>query len=300
MLCRDCGTPVQCTHCHVSLTLHKGRNRLICHYCGFAMPGQTVCLQCRSTDLVPAGFGTERVEEEVRELLPEARLARLDSDTAVDRRKFLATLTDMQAGAIDILIGTQMIAKGHHFPGVTLVGVVWADGGMSMPDFRAAERTFQLITQVTGRAGRGEEAGEVIIQTMRPSHYALLYARDNQYLEMFEHEMRLRKHPVFPPYVRLTALRIQGRVESEVQQSATAIALFCRRLGGKDGLQLETLGPAPSPLDKIKDNYRWQVLLKGSEPEQLHRACAAVRAESGGLVKSGCSLIIDVDPENMM
>ncbi len=300
MLCRDCGTPVQCSHCHVSLTLHKGRNRLICHYCGFSISSKTVCLQCRSTDLAPAGFGTERVEEEVREFLPSARLARLDSDTAADRRKFLATLAEMHAGVIDILIGTQMIAKGHHFPNVTLVGVVWADGGMSMPDFRAAERTYQLITQVTGRAGRGEDAGEVIIQTMRPNHYALLYARNNEYDRMFEHEMRLRRHPVFPPYVRLTALRIQGRVESEVQKTASAVAAFCRNSVKQKIVQIETLGPAPSPLDKIKDNYRWQVLLKGADPEQLHGICVALRDARSSLVKSGCSLMIDVDPENMM
>ncbi|EKD36063.1 MAG: hypothetical protein ACD_75C01656G0003 [uncultured bacterium] len=300
MLCRDCGTPVQCSHCHVSLTLHKGRNKLICHYCGFSMPGNTICLQCRSTDLVPAGFGTERVEEEVRELLPAARLARLDSDTASDRRKFLAALAEMHCGKIDILIGTQMIAKGHHFPNVTLVGVVWADGGMSMPDFRAAEKTFQLITQVTGRAGRGDEPGEVIIQTMRPNHYAIVYARNHEYLKMFDHEMRLRQHPVFPPYVRLTAIRIQGRVEAEVQKSAMGIAMFCRKFAQQENYRLETLGPAPSPLDKIADNYRWQVLLKGADPDQLHAVCVAVRADRNTLVKPGCGLVIDVDPENMM
>ncbi|KJS01102.1 MAG: hypothetical protein VR65_10420 [Desulfobulbaceae bacterium BRH_c16a] len=300
VLCRDCGTPVQCSHCHVSLTLHKGRNKLICHYCGFSMPGKTICLQCRSDDLVPAGFGTERVEEEIRELLPSARLARLDSDTASDRKKFLAALAEMHSGKIDILIGTQMIAKGHHFPNVTLVGVVWADGGMSMPDFRAAEKTFQLITQVTGRAGRGDQAGEVLIQTMRPSHYAIVYAKDHEYRKMFEHEMRLRRNPVFPPYVRLTAMRIQGRVEAEVQKTAVAIAGFCRKFAQKENYRLETLGPAPSPLDKIADNYRWQVLLKSPDLDQLHGICVAVRAERNGLVKAGCSLVIDVDPENMM
>ena len=300
VLCRDCGTPVQCSHCHVSLTLHKGRNRLICHYCGYSMPGNTTCLQCRSTDLVPAGFGTERVEEEIRELLPQARLARLDSDTASDRRRFLATLADMHSGKIDILIGTQMIAKGHHFPNVTLVGVVWADGGMSMPDFRAAEKTFQLITQVTGRAGRGDEPGEVIIQTMRPNHYAITFSMQHEFLKMFDHEMRLRQHPAFPPYVRLTAIHIRGRVESDVQKSATLIAGFCRKIVQKEKYRLETLGPAPSPLDKIKDNYRWQILLKGADPDQLHAMGVAVRTEQNTLVQHGCSMAIDVDPENMM
>ncbi len=300
VLCRDCGTPVQCSHCHVSLTLHKGKDKLICHYCGFTMPGSTICMQCRSTDLVPAGFGTERVEEEVRELLPEARITRLDSDTAADRKKFLAILADMHGGKIDILIGTQMIAKGHHFPNVTLVGVVWADGGMSMPDFRAAEKTFQLLTQVTGRAGRGEEPGEVIIQTMRPNHYAIVYARQHEYRKMFEHEMRLRQRPAFPPFVRLTVLRVVGRVEIDVQATAVNIARFCRKTVESLKYRVETLGPAPSPLDKIKDKYRWQVLLKGVDTDELHALCMAMKNERKALVQRDCEVSIDVDPENMM
>ena len=300
MLCRDCGTPVQCSHCHVSLTLHKSRQQLICHYCGFAMAHNSVCLQCRSTDLVPAGFGTERVEEEVVTLFPEARVTRLDSDTAADRKKFMTILAKMHAKEIDILIGTQMIAKGHHFPDVTLVGVVWADGGMSMPDFRAAERTFQLITQVIGRAGRGDEPGEVIIQTMRPDHYAISFARDHQYQEMFAREMQLRRHPAFPPYLRLTALRLQGRVESEVQQATTRLAGFCRQMVKKEHYAIETLGPAPAPLDKIKDHYRWQILLKGKNTEQMHALCIAINGARQELVGSQCTLAIDVDPENMM
>ena len=300
MLCRDCGTPLQCSHCHVSLTLHKSRKQLICHYCGFSMADNSVCLQCRSTDLIPVGFGTERVEEEVVTLFPEARVTRLDSDTASDRKKFLTILAKMQAKEIDILIGTQMIAKGHHFPDVTLVGVVWADGGMSMPDFRAAERTFQLITQVIGRAGRGDEPGEVIIQTMRPDHYAIAYARDHQYQKMFAHEMQLRRHPAFPPYLRLTALRLQGRVEKEVRETTARLARFCRLRVKAEHLSIETLGPAPAPLDKIKDNYRWQILLKGKNIEQMHALCTAIKGARQELIGSQCTLAIDVDPENMM
>ncbi len=300
VMCRDCGTPVQCTHCHVSLTLHKEDGRLVCHYCGFNTADKTTCVNCRSTDLVPSGFGTERVEEEVVELLPEARVKRLDSDTASNRKKFLAVLADMHDGNIDILIGTQMIAKGHHFPNVTLVGVVWADGGMSMPDFRAAERTFQLITQVTGRAGRGKEPGKVIIQTMRPDHYAIEYAKNNQYEKLFDHEMRLRQHPAFPPFVRLTVLRIQGRVEEEVQKTALQVARFCRQLARQEKYTVDILGPAPAPLDKIKDHYRWQVLIRGARPEELHAVCTGLKTQEKTIVKQQCSLSIDVDPENMM
>ena len=190
--------------------------------------------------------------------------------------------------------------RGHHFPNVTLVGVVWADGGMSMPDFRAAERTFQLITQVIGRAGRGDEPGKVIIQTMRPDHYAILYSRDHQYGKMFDHEMGLRQHPAFPPYLRLTALRLQGRVENDVQQTAVTIARFSRQTVKKEKFKIETLGPAPSPLDKIKDNYRWQILLKGKDTKEMHALCTAIKNARQELVGRNCTLTIDVDPENMM
>ncbi|MBW2683340.1 MAG: primosomal protein N', partial [Deltaproteobacteria bacterium] len=300
LLCQDCGTPVQCSHCNVSLTLHKRSDKLLCHYCGFSTPANAVCFECRSTTLVPAGFGIERVEEEVRVLFPAARVERLDSDTAADRKKFLQVLARMNKGSIDILIGTQMIAKGHHFPNVTLVGVVWADGGISMPDFRAAEKTFQLITQVTGRAGRGQFPGKVIIQTLRPEHYAIVYAQKHQYQQMFEHEMRMRQSPPFPPYVRLTAIRIQGRVERDVQKSAVNVGRFFRQYVVKHKSAITVLGPAPSPLDKIKDNYRWQLLLKGNAVDELRDLCISLNAKRNELVHHQSKVIIDVDPENMM
>ncbi len=299
VLCQDCGTPVQCTHCNVSLTLHKKTGRLLCHYCGFAIPADTICFECRSTKLIPAGFGIERVEEEVLQLFPDAIVQRLDSDTTTDRKRFLQILKEMHRGNIDILIGTQMIAKGHHFPNVTLVGVVWADGGISMPDFRAAEKTFQLITQVTGRAGRGEFPGEVIIQTLRPEHYAIVYAKNHQYRQMYEHEMRLRASPAFPPYVRLTAVRMQGKVERDVQNSALKIGRFLRKCVARQKKSVAVLGPAPSPLDKIKDNYRWQILLKGSSDE-LSEICVSLDLHKSVLAGRQCKVILDVDPENMM
>ena len=299
LLCQECGTPVQCSHCNVSLTLHKKTNRLLCHYCGFSAPVDTVCFECRSTALIPAGYGIERVEEEVRDLFPEASVQRLDSDTSSDRKRFLQILKEMHEGQIDILIGTQMIAKGHHFPNVTLVGVVWADGGISMPDFRAAEKTFQLITQVTGRAGRGDLPGEVIIQTLRPDHYAIVYAKKHQYQQMYEQEMRLRSSPSFPPYVRLTAIRIQGKVERDVQNSALKTGRFLRKCVKEYNSTVTVLGPAPSPLDKIKDNYRWQLLLKGSRG-QLNKICVSLEQQKSALEGRQCKVIIDVDPENMM
>jgi len=301
MLCQECGTPVECRHCHVSLTLHKAQKRLICHYCGYSIGQAVICGNCRSTEsLVPVGFGTERVEEEARLLLPDARIARLDSDTASDRKAFLQILKSMREREIDVLIGTQMIAKGHHFPHVTLVGVVWADGGLSMPDFRAAEKTFQLITQVTGRAGRGQELGRVIIQTMRPEHYAIRFAQQHQYGQLYQQELQARRSPAFPPFVRLIAFHLHGEKEVDVRKTAANVAVRCRQEVKLRGTGIEILGPAPAPLEKLKNNYRWQVLLKGADLEELHLICRLIRENRQELQQGASRIAIDVDPENMM
>lgn len=301
LLCQDCGAPVECLHCHVALTLHRAQGRLVCHYCGYSLDQRVICSHCRSTGaMVPVGFGTERVEEEARLLLPTARIARLDSDSAADRKVFLKLLRAMHDREIDVLVGTQMIAKGHHFPHVTLVGVVWADGGLNMPDFRAAEKTFQLITQVTGRAGRGESPGRVIIQTMRPDHYAIRLAQQHRYEELYRQELELRRNPAFPPFVRLVALHIQGEREEEVRQGAQRLAGFCRDEKKRLQAGVEILGPAPAPLEKLNRNYRWQILLKAADLDQLHSLCRQVREHRPELVPTRCRLLIDVDPENMM
>ncbi len=300
VLCQDCGTPVQCRHCHVTLTLHRSLQQLLCHYCGFSVHEKTVCENCGSTSMVPVGFGTERVEAELRELLPTARISRLDTDTTRDRKEFLQILKLMRSGEIDILVGTQMVAKGHHFPGVTLVGVVWADGGLAIPDYRAAERTFQLITQVTGRAGRGAEPGEVYIQTMRPEHYAIGLACSHSYRELVEKELELRRNPLFPPFVRLVAVHVQGESEQEVERSATRIAAACRTAIRGQGGGAEILGPAPSPIDRLRKNYRWQVLLKAASSDILDGLCRYLRNSQQELVGSRCRMILDKDPENML
>ena len=304
-LCQDCGKPVECNHCHISLTLHKGKKQLVCHYCGFTLTSNQLCSGCHSEKLVPVGFGTERIEQEVLELLPEARIARLDSDTAVDRKKFLYLLQAMHNREIDILIGTQMIAKGHDFPEVTLVGVVWADGGLSMPDFRAAERTYQLLSQVSGRAGRGDSPGQVIIQTLRPDHYAVALAQRHAYSEMYEREMGNRQMPAFPPLLRMINIHIQGSREQEVRQAATEIAAMCRVVAKSLVAEtrrhpVEILGPAPSPLDRLRDRYRWQVLLKGAYQDDLHAVCDQVVTRQGDVMVGDVKIAVDVDPENMM
>ncbi len=296
-LCRDCGEPVTCNHCHVSLTYHKRRAKLVCHYCGFSLQENVICASCKSHNLIPVGFGTERVEQEIKEKFPDARVARIDSDTAADRRKFMVLLKQMHNRDIDILIGTQMIAKGHDFPHVTLVGVIWADGGLSIPDYRGAERTYQLLSQVTGRAGRGKYPGRVIVQTLRPEHYAIQLAQKHDYLSLYEKEMAIRKNPMFPPLLRMVNLKVSGSKEGQVQATAAQVAKLCRMVGGK---KVEVLGPAPSPIDRIRDRYRWQVLLKGQEAPVLHKICSKLMEHYSTLTKGDLRISIDVDPESMM
>jgi len=308
MICQECGNICGCRHCHVSLTYHKKKNKLLCHYCDFQQRVDTVCETCKSPTLVPFGFGTERVEEELQYLLPAAKIARLDADTGKDRRKFLTILRKMRNREIDILIGTQMIAKGHHFPHVTLVGVVWADSGLAIPDFKASERTFQLLSQVTGRAGRGDETGEVIIQTMHPDHYAIDYSGSHDYLRLYNHEITIRKTVGYPPFTKLINLKVVSESEFDVRQSAHKIGAFCRKaihvleksIQATQNKVVEVSGPAPAPIDRIQGKYRWQLLLKSSDIEQLHSLCRQVVTDQNKLLVGKAKLVVDVDPENMM
>jgi primosomal protein N' (replication factor Y) len=300
MLCRDCGLAVRCPSCQVSLTMHKGSKKLLCHYCGHTVRGETSCEQCHSTNLVPIGFGTERLEAELRKRFPKARIARLDRDTSLNRKDLLAILKGVHDREIDILIGTQMIAKGHHFPHVTLVGVVLADTGLGLPDFRAGERTFQLLTQVTGRAGRGDKPGLVIIQSLNPDHYSIATARLHDYRSMFDREIELRRALRFPPFSRLINLRIEGEQENQVKKCALALAERARQLA-KTHPSVAVLGPAPAPLAKLHGRFRWQLLLKSANIGALHGcATALLTAHKASAAGNSIKLSLDVDPENML
>ncbi len=298
MLCRDCGHIVQCSHCQVSLTMHRRQNRLVCHYCGFSLPPNILCPGCGSDNIVGLGLGSERIEEEVRQLLPHARVARLDSDTATSRKNYLAILKAVRDREVDVLVGTQMIAKGLHFPHITLVGVVWADSGLGMPDFRASERTFALLSQVTGRAGRGESPGRVIIQTHQPEHYAIRHARDHDYEKLFAREIGLRRELDYPPFVRLVNIRFSARDDQLVRGCAEQVADFLQRAAA--GMPVVLLGPAPAPLARLRDRSRWQLLLKSRDPSCLHRLCERLLAGKRQLCPAGVRMAVDVDPENMM
>lgn len=297
MLCADCGSPVKCRHCDISLTLHKGRDSLCCHYCGYTTKSAILCPACLSPRVRETGFGTERIEEALAAHFPAARIARLDRDTSTVRKKFLKILKDVHQRQIDILVGTQMITKGHHFPHVTLVGVIWADAGLSLPDYKAGERTFQLISQVTGRAGRGEKEGRVIIQTHQPGHYALTCAREHDYHGFYEQEILLRQRLGYPPFSRLINLRFSGNSAARVEETARETGCEASRLAA--GLRVTVLGPAPAPLARLRDRFRWQLLLKGEEPAALHDLCRQLASRSGNR-SAGVDLHIDVDPESML
>ena len=298
MLCRDCGHILQCRHCQVSLTLHRSKQQLLCHYCGFTQPQKSVCTACGSTRVIGLGLGSERIEREAQELFPEARVARLDSDTAGNRNHYLKTLKAVRAGEIDILIGTQMIAKGLHFPKITLVGVLWADSGLGVPDYKAAERTYALLSQVTGRAGRGALPGRVLIQTYQPHHYAIELPRHHRYETFYRQELTVRKPLGYPPYSRLVHVRFSGSDDQQVRRTAEAVATFCHGLPARNMVAL--LGPSPAPLVRLKDKTRWQILLKSASQMTLHVFCEALLSAKSTLCPRTVTMQIDVDPENMM
>lgn len=300
VICRDCGALVECKHCKVSLTYHKSRKQLVCHYCSFTLPDRITCAVCGSLHMVPIGFGTEKVEEELNGLFPKASIARIDSDTAHHRGKFLKILQGIKDREIDIVVGTQMISKGLHFPGVTFVGIVWADTGLSIPDFKAAERTYQLISQVTGRAGRGEKPGDVIIQTLQPDHYAIKLAAAHDYQALVAQEITIRKATGFPPFSRLVSIKVEGDSAQQVCQNSGEIAALARKwcAENQEGETLTVLGPSPCPLERLRNKFRWQLLLKSRSLTHTARLIAFLQKTVSS--NKGNRILYDIDPESMM
>ena len=300
VICRDCGTVVECSHCKVNLNRHRQKNLLLCHYCGFSLTGSIACRVCGSSNLHALGFGTEKVEEEVRNLLPEANVARLDSDVAADRTRFLKILKAMRDKEIDVLVGTQMIAKGLHFPEVSLVGIVMADSGLGFPDFRAAEKTYQLITQVTGRAGRGDTRGKVVIQTLQPDHYAVVLAAGNDYEGLLKRELAIREEVGFPPYCRLVFIIVEDPEEQAARTASRTLGDLARQWCGSNDHQhsLTILGPAPAPIERLRDRYRWQILLKATRLHPLHSLVDWITTSFQPPART--RVVIDIDPENML
>jgi primosomal protein N' (replication factor Y) len=297
VFCRQCGDTFECPNCSVSLTVHRARNgwRARCHYCNYSVTVPKTCRKCAAPYLEHAGFGTERIEEQLHERFPDARIGRVDRDSVRRKGALTEILTKFASAELDVLVGTQMIAKGHDFPAVTLVGVISADVGLGLADFRASERTFQLLTQVAGRAGRGERAGEAVVQTLYPEHYSIQLACRQDYPGFFEREIVYRRGMRYPPFFALINGIVRGRTFEEAMQQAREIV---RRLEPATvGGTFTVLGPAPAPLGRLRGEHRVQFFLKGSRRADMRHALMEVVA---GMPEIRRRLTIDVDPLSVL
>ena len=272
MQCMDCGAVATCPHCSITLTLHRNPERLVCHYCLHKEEPRPDCARCGGRNLKQRGLGTQQVERLLTERFPSARIARMDFDTTSGKWSHTRILDRVAAGEVDILLGTQMIAKGLDFPNVTLVGVVDADTGINLPDFRASERCFQLLSQVSGRAGRGAKGGRVLIQTRLPAHHAVRFAVAHDYVSFVHEEMQGRVDPPYPPNVRLANIVFSGLVEEATAKLAIHAGEWLRELiTTRAGNEITVVGPAPCPIERIKSRWRWHILLKSDQPGELTR-----------------------------
>ena len=294
VFCRQCGETFECPNCSVSLTVHKAAGRARCHYCNYSMAVPRACAKCLGPYLEQLGFGTERVEAEIRALFPGARVGRVDRDTIRRRGAIAGLLARFAARELDVLVGTQMIAKGHDFPRVTLVGVISADVGLGLADFRAAERTFQLLTQVAGRSGRGEIAGQAVVQTLYPNHYSIRHARQQDYTAFYEDELKFRRAMRYPPAVALINVVVKSKTRQGAMQDAETIAVALRA----PGLGTWTvLGPAPAPLGRLKGEHRAQLFVKGTHRTSMRKALLTVLE---GMPEVRRRTIVDVDPMSVL
>jgi primosomal protein N' (replication factor Y) len=300
ILCFECGATEHCKNCDIALVYHASVQKLRCHYCDFEIPPPDRCSECGAPDAALMGVGTQRVEEEVRSQFPNARIARLDRDTAKKRGFTESVLRGLHDRSIDIVVGTQMVAKGHDFPGVRLVGVVVADVGLHLPDFRAAERTFQLLTQVAGRAGRDSAPGRVIIQTFAPSHYAIQPVLDHDYERFYNEELGHRKSLGYPPFGRLIRALITGPDEAETRSASLELSRLVSAIAVDGSKQeLEVLGPAPAPLARLRGRHRYQLLVKGA-PGPLLRAAAETLVKAAAGLAAPLQASVDVNPVSML
>jgi primosomal protein N' (replication factor Y) (superfamily II helicase) len=310
VFCRSCGEKLQCVNCAVSLTHHKGGissvalgrrvpagQRLECHYCAYRTAVPKLCPKCGSEHLFFLGAGSEKIEETLQQSFPEARIGRLDRDTVRSRHDFERVLNQLHAGELDLLVGTQMIAKGHDIHGVTLVGVVGADFALGLPDFRAAERTFQLLTQVAGRAGRGNVAGNVVLQTYFPEHYAIRFAALHDYLGFYEQELRYRSWMHYPPFTSVANVLLRSDKLDHTLRYAGIVENWVRHTK-MDGVRV--MGPAAAPLSRLKNDYRYHFILKTPSREQLNRTLRALVANAVKEDVPRASIIVDVDAQSLM
>ncbi|MSV35303.1 MAG: primosomal protein N' [Bryobacterales bacterium] len=294
--CRSCGQRVECANCSVTLTYHRRDRRMLCHYCNYSERIPERCSKCDSEFIQFLGLGAERVEDELHGAFPRARIARLDRDVVTGKRDYEIILSAFRDGDYDILVGTQMIAKGHDIPNVTLVGIVSADVGLGLPDFRAAERTFQLLTQAGGRAGRGETPGIVLIQTINPDHYAIRCAAAQDYQAYYTKEIEFRRTMTYPPFAALANIVVHGRSEEEALSRSAALGRLLQP--APEGIRV--MGPAAAAVARIKKEYRYQMLLKAATRKRLTEVLGELRRFANAEKWNPASLVIDVDPLTLL
>jgi primosomal protein N' (replication factor Y) (superfamily II helicase) len=298
VLCRTCGETIKCRNCDITLTFHRGADKLLCHYCNYREKVPRICRECQSEYLYFVGQGTENIEDQLRKKFSEMRIARIDRDTMTRKGELDRLLLDFAAGRLDMLVGTQMIAKGHDFPNVTLVGVVSVDIGLGLPDLRSAERTFQLITQVAGRSGRGDRPGRVLIQTYYPEHYALRHAVAQDYEGFYAEEMKFRERLVYPPFCVLASILVKHRSLADAQRNANTLSRAL--IAANTQRQIRILGPAPASLSRLKNEYRLQLILKSQSRRALRDVLDIGLAEAEA---RGCQMrtvYVEIDPVSLM
>lgn len=301
LICQDCGFTPECPNCAITLTYHKFPPALACHYCEFKTAVAAACARCKSPALKPLGSGTQALQEELQQLFPDAKIVRLDRDTAAKREHRNEVLTAMKKGGVDILLGTQIVAKGHDFPNVTLVGILLADQLLNFPDFRAAERTFQLLTQAAGRAGRADKPGRVLIQTFHPEHAALLCAKEHHFENFSAAELKHREELSYPPFFRLAQIVLQSPHADRAEKSARDLKKYLNAAGGAATPQnLSILGPAKAPIEKMKGKYRWQFLVKAGTAQALKNFLQQTRRFRNTHLPPAVQLHIDVDVVDVM
>lgn len=303
-ICKNCGEALKCKNCDISLTLHKSINGFKCHLCGYSRAATSSCPHCNSSKFLYLGMGTEKIETSVKQLFPEAKVARMDRDTTAPKGALLKILKDLRNGAIDILIGTQMVAKGHDFPNITLVGIICADLSLSFPDFRAGERTFQLLAQVAGRTGRGDTPGRVILQSYQTDHFSITAAQSQNFRKFYAQEIAFRKALNYPPFSRMIQIRITSRDKNRAKAHAHMISNHCHELKNRDpefSKKLDILGPIEAPFFRVAKRYRFQMILKCGQSMLLHRFTRKIFFGEKNIKKqTHVSIDIDVDPYFMM
>jgi primosomal protein N' (replication factor Y) len=295
LLCKDCGEVPRCPNCEISLTYHKRSESLKCHYCEYSVPMMKTCPACQGPNLEPIGSGTERIEENLLKAFPGIKVGRLDRDVAGSRKRTEEVLSQFAQGKIDLLIGTQLVTKGHDFKQLTLVGILLADMTLNLPDFRAAEKVFQIVTQVSGRAGRHDLPGQVYLQTFRPDHYAIVSALSQDPEDFFVHEKTHREQSGYPPYSRIILFRLSGNHDSKVEAACGQLTHSLTRLFVRHNF-VTLLGPAKSVLEKIRGKFRWQILLRTQKFEAVRRVLEEKIPHLETQLPPGIQLSIDVDP----